>query len=156
MGRLRGSELRTVLDFLRDIQAAGNLDALRRRLPNAITAVVPADVTAYFEIDRRAGTRTFITYPHDGVTTADEQAFARVMHQSPLFRAYRRGQGAAVKNSDFLTRQQFQRLALYNEFFRPVGLDHQMVKGLPGRPGIVTGIALFRRGHDFGESDRLM
>jgi DNA-binding CsgD family transcriptional regulator len=156
MEHLRGSGLRALLDCLRDIHTARDLDALRRRLPRAIAAVVPAEMTTYFEIERRTRNVTAITYPGDAVDAAAERAFDRTMHHSPLFRAYRRGQGSAVKNSDFLTRAKFRRLPLYDEFFRPVGVEHQMVKGLPGRPGLITGIALFRRSRDFTEGNRVM
>lgn len=156
MSHLRGSDLRLLLGFVRDIHTAGDLAALRRRLPVAIAAVIPAEIATYFEIDRRTRTRMTLTHPGDAVSAEAERAFGRSMHQSPLFRAYRRGRGSAVKISDFLTAGEFQRLTLYDEFFRAIGVDHQIAKGLPGRPGLVTGIGLFRRGRDFTEADRLM
>jgi len=156
MPRLRGPELQALLDFLREIHGADDLEALRQRLPGAIATVVRADVTAYFEIDRRQRRLAITSHPGGALGASEEQAFVRYMHQNPLFRSYRRGQGSAVKISDFLSLREFQRLALYNEFFRRVGLDHQMAKGLPGPPGLVTGLALYRRGRDFSEAERLM
>ena len=156
MRHLRGFETRSLLDFLRRIYTAGDLDGLRRQLTRSLTAVVPADVTTYFEIDRRKRRLAVINHPGDATGVAEEEAFARSMHQSPLFASYRRGMGSAVKISDFLTRQQFQRLRLYDEFFRPVGMDHQIAKGLPGPAGLVTGVALLRRRRDFDESHRLL
>jgi len=156
MGRLSARELRALLDFVREIYTARDLDSLRHRLPKSITALIPTEFATYFEVDRRRRRVAMIHDPSDAVGTSDEQAFVRSMHESPLFRAYRRGKGSAVKISDFLTRAEFEGLTLYNEFFRRVGLEHQIAKGLPGSPGLVTGIALNRRRRDFGESDRLL
>jgi DNA-binding CsgD family transcriptional regulator len=61
-----------------------------------------------------------------------------------------------VKFSDFVTRRQFQRTALYNEIYRRIGLDCQMSKGLPGPATLVTSISMLRRGHDFSERDRVV
>ena len=156
MARLSSGELRALLDFVREIYTARDLDSLRHRLPISITALIPTELATYFEVDRRQRRFAMIHYPGNAVGTADEQAFGRSMHQSPLFRAYRRGKGSAVKISDFLTRAEFEQLTLYDEFFRRLGLDHQIAKGLPGSPGLVTGIALHRRRRDFRESDRLL
>ncbi len=62
----------------------------------------------------------------------------------------------ALKISDFLTRSQFHRLALYNEFFRPLGVEYQIAVSLPPSPHLLIGIALNRGRQDFGARDRLM
>jgi DNA-binding CsgD family transcriptional regulator len=154
MGRLNSRELETLLDFMREIYIAHDLESLRRRLPAALASLIPVEMTTYFEIDRRRRRVVMVNHPDDALRPSEEQAFARYMHQSPLFGSYRRGAGSAVKISDFLTRAQFQRLALYDEFFGCVGVEHQIVKGLPGPSGLFTGIALHRRRRDFGEGDR--
>src|SRR5260370_20902753 len=129
MPRLRGPELQALLDFLREIHGADDLEALRQRLPGAIATVVRADVTAYFEIDRRQRRLSITPHPGGALGASDEQAFARHMHQSPLFRSYRRAKGSAVKISDFLSLRQFQRLAPYNQLFPRAGPHHPIAQG---------------------------
>jgi DNA-binding CsgD family transcriptional regulator len=156
MGRLSDPEVRALLDFLREMATARDLSSFRQRLPQAMTRLVPAEMATYFEVDRRRRRVMSHHYPGDAVGRPEEQAFLRSMHQLPSFQSYRRGDGSAVKISDFLTRSAFQRLTLYDEFFRRIGIDHQIAKGLPGPSGLVTGIALNRRARDFSESDRLL
>jgi DNA-binding CsgD family transcriptional regulator len=154
MERLPITQLRALTNVVREISAAGDLDDLRQRLCAAMAGLVPSEMTVHFEIDRRERRLTSIANPRGAVDTSGEAVFARHMHQHPLFKSYRRGDGSAVKISDFLSRAQFRRLPLYDEFFKPLGVEHQIAKGLPGRPGVVTGLALFRRGRDFGERER--
>lgn len=82
--------------------------------------------------------------------------YGRHAHESPLIRAYRRGRGSAVKCSDFLTRREFRATGLYNEFFRPRGIEFRIAKGLPGPAGLVTAVYLDRSARDFSERDRLL
>jgi DNA-binding CsgD family transcriptional regulator len=156
MGRLRDREVRGLLGFLREMSTARDLSSFRRRLPQAVTGVVRAEMATYFEIDRRRRRAVAHHHPGDAMGVAEEQAFVRSMHQLPTFKSYRRGEGSAVKISDYLSRAAFERLTLYDEFFRPIGIHHQIAKGLPGPPGLITGIALNRGGRDFGEHDRLL
>lgn len=154
MGRLSDRDVRALLGFLREMAAVGDLPSLRQRLPQAMTALVPAEMATYFEIDRRRRQVTSYHHPGNAIGIPEDRAFRRSMHELPSFASYRRGDGSAVKISDFLSRSAFHRLTLYDEFFRPLGVDHQIAKGLPGPPGLVTGVALNRRGRDFDESDR--
>lgn len=79
------------------------------------------------------------------------------MHEHPLINFYQRTRdGQALKISEFLTRSQFHRLGLYNEFYRPLSVEHQMAFTLPARPPLVIGIALNRGRPDFSERDRLI
>jgi GAF domain-containing protein len=77
------------------------------------------------------------------------------MHEHPLIRHYQQtNDGRALKISDFLTQRQFHRLALYNEFFQPQGIEHQIAITLPAPPPLVIGIALNRSRPDFSERER--
>jgi DNA-binding CsgD family transcriptional regulator len=157
MGRLRRRDIEAMLGFVREISSAHDIETFRSRLTARIVRVVPADVTTYFEIDyRRRRLATVVAHPHGAPAPAVAAAVVRSMHQLPLFSSYTRGNGSAVKVSDFLTRRQFHRLALYDGYFRPMGLEHQMAKGLPGPDGLVTGIAVSRRRRDFSEDERLL
>jgi DNA-binding CsgD family transcriptional regulator len=153
---LNGREVQALLDFAREIYTAHDLDSLRHHLPAALASLIPAEMVTYSEVDRRQRRLAMVHHPVDALGPSEEQAFARSMHQSPLFRSYRRGEGSAVKISDFLTRAKFRRLTLYDEFFRRIGIEYQIAKGLPGPSELVTGIVLSRHGRDFGESDRLL
>lgn len=63
--------------------------------------------------------------------------------------------GRALKVSDVLSNNQFQRLGLYNEFFRKFNLKYQMVITLNTNPSII-GITFNRDAKDFSERERLI
>jgi DNA-binding CsgD family transcriptional regulator len=80
------------------------------------------------------------------------------MLEHPLIEYYRRtGHGGAYKISDFVTRRQFHRLGLYQEFFRHLdGGEYQMCVALPAPLPLVVGVALNRSHRDFTERERLL
>ncbi len=79
------------------------------------------------------------------------------MHGHPVL-AYndRTRDGRALKISDFLTRNDFRRSAFYQEFYRPIGVEHMMGITLPTPPPLTIGIGLQRSGGDFTERERLL
>src|SRR5438128_1562380 len=64
-----------------------------------------------------------------GVVTADlMRTFEHHKHEHPLIGHFSQNPQARVaKISDFLTQREFQRLGLYNEFFRKIDVEHQVV-----------------------------
>jgi DNA-binding CsgD family transcriptional regulator len=93
--------------------------------------------------------------PGDAVSPDLQQVWKQHMIQHPIL-AYveRTGDGQAKKISDFLSLDQFQRLGLYNEFFRPLRIEDDMSMALSLSPGLVIGIALHRSRPTFSERDR--
>ena len=154
MAGLRHRELKTLLDFVRSLYAVASRDAFQRHLLTSLPTVVAADVTAYLEFSR-SRPLAVVTDPPDALDFPDSRRLLqRHMHESPLLGAYTRGQGSAVKVSDYLTRREFERLALYQQFFRRFGSPYTMAKGLPGLAGVTTAVTLHRTRRDFSEGDR--
>ena len=52
-----------------------------------------------------------------------------------------------------MTRDEYQRLELYREFYVHVGVEHQVALTLPSRSPIVIGLALMRVHEDFSDGD---
>src|SRR5262245_13270815 len=122
----------TLLDFVAEMRDRGDVHALRAWLLERLPRLVSAEVATLFEIDRLRGTICWVTRPDGAFDFPDSQrVLATYMGESPLFRAYRRGEGPAVRLSDFVAPRRFRRSPLYNEFYRRVGLEYQLTKGLP-------------------------
>ena len=70
---------------------------------------------------------------------------------------HQRGDFRALKVSDFLTRTQLRRSRLYDAWFRPLGVEHELNVPIPS-PLWHTKTFLFDRadGRDFTERDRLV
>jgi DNA-binding CsgD family transcriptional regulator len=94
-------------------------------------------------------------YPAGWVELADMAAFTAHVPEHPLIRYISEtGDNQPVKISDVVSQQQFRRLGIYAEFFRPIGIEHQIAFALPPRDGMLTGISLNRTRGDFTERDR--
>ena len=149
-------DIRALHACVAEIYALRDLDAFRDHVVRAIAQVVPAEVIAYTEIGLGQPT-TRVVRP-TGVVTADlMRTFEHHKHEHPLIGHFGQNPQARVaKISDFLTPREFQRLGLYNEFFRKIDVEHQVVIGLPASPPRVGGVALSRSGPDFSERDRML
>src|SRR5438093_350914 len=155
MERLNSGSLRALLDALRDLHAIQDLDAFAANTLSALPKIVPSDVTVYNEVNPpeiRWLEKPVVTDQVPGI----KQAFERHMVEHPILAHHiRTGDGSARKISDFLSRGQWHRLGLYNEFFRRLGIEREIVIGVPTLPPRGIGIALHRSRTDFSERDRL-
>jgi DNA-binding CsgD family transcriptional regulator len=93
--------------------------------------------------------------PINSATPKDVESFGRYAHEHPLFTAFiETGLLEPRKTTDFVSIQKFQHLGIYNEFFRPVGTDRQLLTGLPVSSTLTLVLSLNRRKRDFTESSR--
>ena len=157
MKRLGLADLKAAMRFVADLYTLDAFPSFQQRLLARLPTVVPCDLAIYCENNLRTKESRGVANVAGAFDEEDARVYGRHVHESPLLRAYRRGQGSAVKYSDFLTRREFHRTGLYNEFFRRRGIEFRIAKGLPGPPGLVTAVFLDRGGpRDFGERDRLL
>jgi DNA-binding CsgD family transcriptional regulator len=98
-----------------------------------------------------------IASPHDFLPDGPRR-FARIRDHHPVLRHFERSRhGGARKLSDFVGgRARYHRLPIYQEFFRPAGIEHQMSIALPSTGPRLVRITLNRAGGDFSERDRLV
>jgi DNA-binding CsgD family transcriptional regulator len=97
-----------------------------------------------------------IASPHDLLPDGPRR-FARIRDQHPVLAHFERSRhGGARKLSDFVGRARYHRLPIYQEFFRPAGVEHQMSIALPSTGSRLVRITLNRARGDFSERDRLV
>jgi len=88
--------------------------------------------------------------PADWLTRESLEIFDRFAGQNPLIAYFMRtGNGQPVRFSDLVSRRRLHALTLYDELYRPMGIEHQIAFVMPSPPGEVVGIALNRERHDF-------
>jgi DNA-binding CsgD family transcriptional regulator len=81
-------------------------------------------------------------------------AWARNAHENPLIVEYlRTGDGRPRRISDVMDTASFRRLALYQEFYGPVGVETQVAFTLPARPPLLLGLALSRGPEDYSDAE---
>jgi DNA-binding CsgD family transcriptional regulator len=156
--RLEHRDFERLLEFLRRTYAISDLDSFRKHVVLGLQSLVPSEISAYNEINLRTQHNDVVYDRPEAIKVPDgDRVFERHIPEHPLI-AYsksNRGHGA-VKISDLVSTTQFHRLGLYNEFFRLIAIEDQMVVSLPSPRPVVVGIALNRARRNFSERDRLL
>jgi DNA-binding CsgD family transcriptional regulator len=158
MGLLTCRDLSSAIEFLHETYALCDLEEFRSVVVTHLPKLVRSDVTAYNEIDTRQQSLRAHINPVDAFGFPGAvHLFEQHMHEHPLIGHHLRVDDPRVlKISDFLSQSQYRDLGLYQEFFRRVGTEYQMVCTLPARSPVLIGIALNRSGKDFTERERLL
>jgi DNA-binding CsgD family transcriptional regulator len=139
-----------------------DLEAFPRQVVAGLRRVVRAPFGSYNEIDHRAARIRYVVEPAEAQVPHLEMVVRQYFHEQPVLAHYRRtGDGSPHKLSDFLTRQEFHRLGIYNENYRRTGVEYQMgfmIQSLQCSSPATIAIALDRgpRDSDFTERDRFM
>ena len=146
---LRRSDLESVLRF---VHVADELATDETPFPAEMLArladIVECDEACSCEVDR-VHRRDF---PLDG---AQDDRWWEIAHQQPICEYVEvTGDFRALKLSDFLTRAQFHRLEVYDEYFRPSGTEYLIMLPLPSPPWHERAFSLSRGRKDFSSRDR--
>jgi DNA-binding CsgD family transcriptional regulator len=151
MNHVRERDLRTVLTILADVYAQPDLDAYARLVVEALPDAIAAQRVSYNEIHPRTGTIRAVVRPADPYPWLN----GRLYSEHPMMQRFvTTGDGRAHKISDFLARDALHRTALYQEYYRLVGVEHQMAVFLTAPGPRSVGFALSRDLCDFTERDR--
>ena len=157
MDRLTQPQLTALLEFVRETYACRDRDGFITHLVRALPTVIAAEITGYSQINAQTRVASGVWEPANARFPTDEQIFAQYMVEHPIItHCQQTGDGHALKISDFITQRQFHRLGLYNEFFRPYDMEHQMSALLAASPPLHTAITFSRSRRDFSERDRLL
>ncbi len=142
-----------LLDLIGEVQGLLDLDEFRRGLIVGLRRAVPAEWISLNDIGPDPGSTTVLIDP--GFPAEAHAVFARLAHENPLIVRYQRTlDGRAYRFSDVVTPTQLRSLALYREFYGPLGLNHQIAFTLPSGAGRLLGVALSRRQRDFSGSEQ--
>ena len=154
--RLTRRDLATLVEFLEETYALTALDDFAAHLVRRLPGLVGSELTGYNEVNVRKRRTAFFLQPRAYLRDSVE-IFNRYAHEHPLIRHHERTKDSApTKISDFLTQRQFHRLGLYNEFFRPLGVEHQVAVTLHHSPDLIVALSFNRTGRDFSERDRAL
>lgn len=152
--RLGQADLRRVTVFLEDLYELADVGGLGRRLLGTVPALVPADRVSLIEMNPRLKQLSGESSQGGAFDGDLLRLHGRWSPQSPMVEGYERGNGSAIKLSDFITQRRLHQSAYYTEYLRKLDAEYLMAKGLPGRPGWITTLLLDRNGRDFSERDR--
>lgn len=122
------------------------------QLPKALAGplhnLIPYDFLVYNEIDTATG--AILTVSEPGGVESRNAAFEEYSYQHPLLTHYQRTRDPSVlRLSDHISRSDFHRLELYNDFLRTFGIEHQIVCTVPAVRTVAIGLVLTRERRDF-------
>lgn len=144
-----------VLGLVEALTAAQNLDEYAVITMTGLTDLIPCIDASFNEMNPTAQRIRWRSLPENSRMDDYAPLFAELMHQNPLVRHFHDTEDTrAMMWSDLASLDQIRRTELYQEMFRPLGVDSQMALVLPTPPGIIVGFAVNSGADGFTERDR--
>jgi DNA-binding CsgD family transcriptional regulator len=120
----------------RDLHAAlGALHAMgedapanfARRGVGSLSRLIGSDLTTLSVCDLDTNHRSVVSDAPGAISPRQIQVFDRYFHDHPLVRAHGRNPGAVTRRiSDLVADHAFHETPLYNDYYRPIGIQHAM------------------------------
>lgn len=155
MEQLRNKEMRQVLKFLRDLYALREKNAFISHLVSSLPGLIQADAYTYNEMDRAHSQASYKLWPDDFTPIKDAQEIlGSFASQIPMHGQWERGDGQALKISDFLSSRAYKKKEIYNEFYLPMRIPFTMGIALPVNRRCLVTIGHHRTRKDFTERER--
>ncbi|HEX8714779.1 MAG TPA: hypothetical protein VF706_04345, partial [Solirubrobacteraceae bacterium] len=150
---LSARDVRNVLDFVGEAHGAGDLDELRAFMPAGLAGLVRTDYASYNEVGIDGTVYATVAFPE--VPPEAFERWAKYAYQNPLVvRHAQTRDGRAYRFSDVADPAELARLELFRDFYKSLGVRHQIAFTLPSPPRLTFGLALSRGGRDYSERDR--
>jgi DNA-binding CsgD family transcriptional regulator len=160
--RLRESDLRGVLAFVREAAAVGGPDPFPAPVLALLRDLVPCTAVSWHEWCVEDG-RIRISLCSADVEQTESvwEAYPHYRHEDPLpggcpgvGRCTPEIVGQAVSLSDLISPRSFRSSGLYAHICKPLGVDHVMKLFLPVRSGVARSFVFDRSRRDFSDRDR--
>jgi DNA-binding CsgD family transcriptional regulator len=130
-------------------------DGFARRGVELLAELVPSEVTTLSVCHLASGRREVVGTPERAISATDRACFDRHFDEHPLVRYHAYQCGADTHRiSDSVPFVRFRETALYNEYYRRVGLDHAVALPLWVDDQLLVSFVLNRRKRDFSDHDR--
>jgi DNA-binding CsgD family transcriptional regulator len=122
-----------------------------RELP----ALVAAELTTLSICHLKTGRREVTGFPDERLGAADRACFDRHFAEHPLvgYHAVQRGPGAH-RISDSIPFARFRHSALYDEYYRRIGIDHVVAVPIEVDDEVLVSFVLNRKRRDFSDRER--
>jgi DNA-binding CsgD family transcriptional regulator len=120
-----------------------------------LRALVASDLTTLSICNLATGHRSVVSDVAGALSRREIAAFDRHFHEHPLVRAHGRNPGAVTQRiSDLVPAATFRRTPLYQDYYRPIGVEHAMAVPIHVQGDELVSFVLNRSGRDFTDRDR--
>src|SRR4051812_33181313 len=151
---LRAASLRALAEVLPTLYMQTDLALLPATFADALAQLVAGESYGVVVHDRAAGKRFWHLRPaapeHESLVPA---FFANFHEFAPADHRRLTGDGTALALSDFVTRRSLNRLAIYNEYYRHLGIEDDLNINVQ-RGHVITCAAVLRRSRGFRNQER--
>ena len=156
--KLEEKDLRLLLTALIGLNSDFDPKTLPSRALSFLESIVSSDCSSFdfFTSDNSYDTTAWTDRP-DISTPENMSVFAEYVHEHELIPiALAKRDGMAMKMTDVLSQERFERTGLFNEFYRLHGLNRQIGLALPVSHDLTVSCVATKGGKDFTERDRAM
>lgn len=130
--------------------AGADPDGFARLGVAELPRLVPSELTTLSVCDLITGRRRVVGNPDRALSPEDITAFDRHFFEHPLVRFHSTHHGGgAHRISDSVPSREFRDSALYNDYYRHIGIDHAIAVPLYVDGRTLVSFVLNRRGRDF-------
>lgn len=141
---------------LRELYGETSPGGFSKRVLSMLSDLVPAEYSTYNEFAPRKKHLSVHYFPEQPAIQALVPQFAATFHTHPLYEHYQQAEPLPKRISDLASFRQFAETPVYQEYYRLIGVKHQMVFSVSGGGETRIGLALNRRRRDFSERERQM
>jgi DNA-binding CsgD family transcriptional regulator len=129
-----------------------DMDEFPRALLLAVKRFMPCE---YISLNEMTPTSVIGAIVEPDLPPEQLAVFAELGHENPLYQRYvATGDGRAYRFSDVATREELEATRLYQEFYAPIAVHHQMAFTLPSGADRVIAVALSRSHRNFSNAER--
>lgn len=151
---LRSASLQALAEALPTLYGETSLRNLPRVFTEVLARLVPGESHGVVVHDRIAGRRFWHLRPADAGHEALVPVFFAHFHEfAPADHRRLTGSGRALALSDFITRGGMNRLGMYHEYYRRIGIEDDLNINVD-HGGVVTCAAVLRRRRGFRGEER--
>jgi DNA-binding CsgD family transcriptional regulator len=138
-------------------EAASDAVSFARHGVQQLPRLVASEITTLSVCDLARNTRRVVSDPEGAISAADRAVFDRFFAGHPLVRFHSGNpHGGTHRISDSLSGAQFRAGALYNEYYRRIGIDHVVAVPLFVDRGLLVSFVMNRNGRDFSDRERAL
>src|ERR1700674_362503 len=153
---LTSGDLRAVLETLGTIgEGAASVERFAREGVASLRRLVSGELTTLSICDLGTGHRSVVSDQPGAISKREIEAFDLHFHEHPLVRDHGRNPGAVTRRiSDLLPAADFRRTPLFNDYYRPIRVDHAMAVPIHVQRNVLVSFVFNRSGRDFSDRDR--
>ena len=132
------------------LRYSGSGDSVYSRIGRAVTSIIPSEISAIEVFDRSGDYAERRWADPEPSIRQHYERFLAYRAEYPLFQEFvRSGLTAPTRMSDCMGMPALLSTGIYNEFFRPLGIQRQMAVALPSDSLGIPVLALGRSGSDY-------